>query len=236
MRNELLDKAEEALIKKDGKTLVETADSALDEDENDAQAWLYLMRSFELLLPLESCKSSNEITCGRNAIEAADFENREAIIKEVYMYYLKRMLAVFRHDEKILADAKEIAGSFQKHHYFDATHAGELTYKEDEPFIHAVLSSFTYAFELFDEIDEAWLKKDDQLKAMCEKLAYQWQRTYSYLEIRYEFYRKRLSDESIEWGLLQYGRLLKHVENKTEIIRKKVAFNLLDLDQTHYLR
>lgn len=236
MREDKVKEIRTALTEKRGQEVYDMANAALDEDEEDSQAWYFLMRSFELLLPVEGYQASNELTCGKYAMEYAAAEVRDAMEARVCSFYLEKALNVLEFEEKKLADAKEIAGFYQRKVYFDARNAGAITFEKDKPLIDAVRASFEYVFALFEGVPEQVVRENRVINSLCRKLARQWQRTYSYLEIRYEFYGKRLSDEDIRYGLERYAELLKDVAGAEEIAAKPVPFNLFQWDQMEYLR
>ncbi len=235
MTEETQEKIRSAIEHKKGQEAYDLANAVLDEDEDDAWAWFYLMKTFELLLPVEQYQASNELTCGENAIECAGADEQEAMAAKVYAFYLEKARNVLELDEKKLSDAREIANFYQRRVYFDERKAASETYEEDRPLIDAVRRSFHYAFALFDGVDRGMIRMNRVLEQLATKLAHQWRRTYSYVEIRYEFYGGRLSDEDIKKGLKGYAHLLRDVADAESILEKPAPFNLFQWDQVSYL-
>ncbi|MCD8021901.1 MAG: hypothetical protein LUF30_02600 [Lachnospiraceae bacterium] len=235
MTEDEISRVKTELKNKKGKEAYAIANAVLEADEEDSQAWYYLMQTFELVLPIDRYQSSNELTCGENAIDCASSDEKAGMAAQVYAFYLRKAQNVLEYEEKKLADAREIASYFQRKVYFDEVGAVKMTFEKDKPLIQAVQRSFSYVFDLFDGVAREAVRSNPDLNALCGLLARQWRRTYSYLEIRYEFYRKQLTEDEIRYGLERYAHLLRDVTDADSIIEKTVPFNLHQWDQKEYL-
>ncbi len=231
----MLKQAEEALRGGDGRQSMELADRILDQDETCVTAWLIAMKSFQLLLPIEAYKASNEIDCARFAVRFAGPGEKYRVRKQIYRFFLDKILAVLKRDEKVLADGRSVIHFYQKTVYFDAQGAPERTRREDQPVVDAVLKSFAYYRELFEYITDGALKRNASLNRLAAETARQWQRTCSYLEIRFEMYHMSLSREMVEEFLRQYARFLRAVKGREEWIRVLLPFNIYRMDQASFL-
>lgn len=234
-REQLLSEAEDALRTGDGKRSMELADRVLDEDESCVTAWLIAMKSFQLFLPVEECQASNEIKCARFAIRFAAPKEKYRVRKQVYEFFLHKIVAVLKRDEQALADGREVVGFYQRLAYLDASRAPERTAEKDRPLVEAVLKSFAYCRELFDFIPDSALKRNAGWNRLAAEAAVQWQRTCSYLEIRFEMYHRTMSQEMAKDCVKQYARFLRAVKNREELIGKALPFNLYHLDAASYL-
>lgn len=232
---ELLQQAQEALRRKEGKTAMELADQILDQDETCVTAWLIAMKSFQLILPIQAYQAENELECARYAIRFAGKEAKYAVRMEVYTFFMNKILTVLQRDEEVLADGRAIVSFYQRVSYFDATHAAQKTLEEDRPVTEAVRGTFDYCSQLFDFIPDSAIRKSAKLNKLAAEVARQWQRTYSRLEMRYELCHTRMTAEAVEYGLRRYGRYLRAVKGREELIRVPVSFNLDRLDQSAFL-
>lgn len=232
---QLVSQAEEALRAGDGKRSMELANQALDAEETCVTAWLVAMKSFQLLLPIEAYQASNEIKCARYAIRFAPSREKYQVRKQVYEFFLHKILEVLKRDEEVLADGREVVSLYQRLVYFDASHAPEKTAQEDRPVVDAVLKSFAYCRELFEFIPDSAFKRNAGWNRLAAEAAGQWQRTCSYLEIRFEMYHRTMSKEMTEDCLKQYARFLRAVKDREELIRRPIPFNIYRLDSVSYL-
>ena len=233
--NGLLCQAEEALLKKDGKRAMLLAGQVLDLDERCVTAWLIAMKSFQLLLPIEEYRASNEIDCAKYAIRFAGPREKYQVRQQVYRFFLNKIIEVLRRDEEVLADGRSVVSFYQRTVYFHASKAPELTMKEDRPVVEAVMSSFIYCRELFDFIPDSAVKKSAGLNHMAAQAAGQWQRTCGYLEMRFELYHRTLSQETVESCLKQYARFLRAVRNREELMKKAAPYHIYRLDQEAFI-
>lgn len=227
--------AEEALRTGDGKRSMELANQALDEDETCVRAWLIAMKSFQLLLPVEAYEASNEIRCAGYAARFAPPREKYRVRKQIYEFFLHKILEVLKRDREVLADGRQVVSLYQRTVYFDAAHASEKTAREDRPVTDAVLKSFAYCRELFDFIPDSAIKRSAALNGLAAEAAAGWERTCGYLEARFEMYRRTMSREMTEDCLRQYARFLRAVKNREERIRRPAAFNIYRLEQASYL-
>lgn len=234
-RSVLLEQAEAALRAGEGKRSMELADQILNQDETCVTAWLIAMKSFQLLLPIEAYEASNEIDCARYAIRFAGPGEKYRVRKQVYRFFLDKILAVLKQDEKVLADGRSVISFYQRTVYFDAKRAPERTRREDQPVVDAVLKSFAYCRELFEFIPDGAFKRNASWNRLAAEVARQWQRTCSYLEIRFEMYHMTLSREMVEEFLKQYVRFLRAVREREELIRVPLPFNIYRIDPVLFL-
>jgi hypothetical protein len=230
----LLHEAAAALQKKDGRRAMELADQILAQDETCSEAWLIAMKCFQLLYPIDQYNAENELTCARYAIRFAPKERKYAVRKQVYSFLLTKVHEVLARDAEVLGDGRSILSFYQRTVYFDATHAGARTMEEDRPVREAVERSFDYCKALFEAIPGSAIAKNAQLNAAAAEVAHQWQRTYSYLEMRYEMYHTTLSRSAVEDGLRQYARFLRNVKGRETLLATPVPFNIYRLDQTAF--
>jgi hypothetical protein len=196
---------------------MELADQILAQDETCSEAWLIAMKCFQLLYPIEQYNAENELTCARYAIRFAPKERKYAVRKQVYSFLLTKVHEVLARDAEVLGDGRSILSFYQRTVYFDATHAGARTMEE-----------------LFEAIPGSAIAKNAQLNAAAAEVAHQWQRTYSYLEMRYEMYHTTLSRSAVEDGLRQYARFLRNVKGRETLLATPVPFNIYRLDQTTF--
>lgn len=234
-RERLLWEAEDALRAGDGKRSMELADRVLEGDEACATAWLIAMKSFQLLLPVEACQASNETRCARYAIRFAAPGEKYGVKKQVYEFFLHRIVAVLKRDEQALADGRDVAGFYQRLAYLDASHAAERTAERDRALVEAVLKSFAYCRELFDFIPDRALRRNAGWNSLAAEAAVQWRWTCSYLEMRFEMYHRTMSRELSEDCVRQYARFLRAVKDRDERILAPLPFNLYGLAAASYL-
>ena len=234
LRKRLLSEAEEALRTKDGRRSMELADRVLEEDERCAAAWLIAMKSFQLFLPIEACQASNEIECARYAIRFAAPGEKYRMRKQVYEFFLHKIIAVLKRDEQALADGREAMSFYQRLAYLDASHAPQKTAQWDRPLVEAVQKSFVYCRELFEFIPDSALKRNAGWNRLAAEAAEQWKRTCSYLEIRFEMYRWTMSREMAEDCVRQYARFLRAVRDRDERLRETLPFDRYHPDAASY--
>lgn len=231
----MLRQAEEALRRGDGHTALQLADQALEQDEGCWEAWYIAMQCFQLIYPIDNYDASNELECARCAIRCAPKERKYRVRKQVYQFLLDKIIDVLKRDAEVLADGRELLGSFQRAAYFDATGAPGKIRQEDAPVIEAVQRSFAYCMALFEAIPDGALRRSAALNAKAAAAADQWQKTVSFLALRMGLYRCQMSREQIREALKTYGRYLRAVKGREAIMAKTVAFNTIQEPQLPYL-
>lgn len=233
---ELLRQAREALENKNGKLALELTCQMVDLDENCVEMWLIAMKSFQWIYPIDGYDPNNELTCGRNALESALPEDRERVAKEIYRFYLDKILQVLKQDAQVLADGREIMTFYQARAYANSGTAIALTCQKDEPLVNAVLKSFEYCKALFEDVPAGTLRADAGLNEMARSAAIQWRQTYNYLEMRFEMYGTNLPRRMVEEGLRQYARFLRTIKDRKDLMEPPIPFNnVCKLDQLSFL-
>lgn len=233
--NELVEKAREALYRQDGRQALEWADKALEQDERCYEAWLIAMQSFQLFLPIDSYDSSNEISCARYAIRFAPAQKKAQVRKQVYAFLLNKVLEVLERDAQVLSDGRELVSFYQRTSYFDASGAPDKARTHDAPLMQAAERSFGYCSALFDAVPPSAIRRSRVLETLAERIADQWQRTYSFYAMRMGLVRCQMTQEGVQAGLRQYAQYLRPVRHAEEILRKTVPFNTVGEDQLAYL-
>ena len=232
--DDLLQKAQEALYRKDGRAALDFVRQLLDREERNSQAWFVAMQCFQLIYPIEQYDASNELTCAKYAIRFAAKENRYHLRKSIYSFFMTKILEVLRRDAEVLSDGRELIGFYQRTVYFDATGAAEKTRQQDAPVMDAVNKSFAYCEALFDFIPDSFLRRNQSLNARAAEIARQWQTTYSYVAMRAGLYHLELTPEQIRYGLCRYARYLRAVKNGEALIREIAPYNTIHEDQSKY--
>lgn len=233
--NKLLAGAREALLRQDGKTALDLADKALEQDETCFEAWLIAMQSFQLFLPIDAYAPENELGCARYAIRFAPKEQKSRVRTQVYTFLLGKVLEVLRRDAQVLSDGRELVGFYQRTVYFDAGGAAEKARLHDQPVMQAVQKSFSYCEALFAAVPPSAIRRSRRLNDMAAGIADQWQQTYSFYAMRMGMVRYEMTREGIQDGLKKYAFYLRSVRSAEEIIRKTVPFNTTGEDQLAYL-
>lgn len=233
---EWLRQAEEALEKKDGQTALELVNRILDQEEGCVKAWLIAMKSFQLILPIEKYQAENELRCARAAIYYAPKPEKYRVRKQVYLFLMTKILDVLKRDVEVLGDGRDLIGYYQRTVYFDASGAAQKTADRDQPVREAVMATFPYCKELFAFIPDSFLKKNRECSRQAAQVAAQWVRTMNFLEMRFELYRRTMTEDYVKEGLRQYARYLRAVKNKEELLAQEVAFNIYHLDQMTFLQ
>lgn len=231
---ELLRQAESALEKKDGHAALELAGQVLDQEESCVTAWLIAMKSFQLILPIEKYQAENELHCAKAAIHYASKEEKYRIRKQVYLFLMTKILDVLKRDVEVLGDGRDLISYYQRTVYFDAEGAAQKTADRDRSVREAVMGTFAYCHELFAFIPDSFIKKNGACNRKAAEVAAQWARTMNFLEMRFELYRRTMTEEYVREGLRQYARYLRAVKNGEEILAQGVAFNIYHLDQRQF--
>ncbi len=232
---ELLHQAEEALERRDGRLALELASRLVDQDETCAQAWLIAMKCFQLLYPIDLYDPNNELTCGRSAIAAAPPREKGPVRRQVYSFYLTKILEVLSRDAQVLADGREILGFYQRLSASDPAHAVRRAMERDNEVVAAVQRSFQYCHSLFDAIPPSALRRSAALNARVREVAVQWRKTYSYLELRFELYGCTMPPAMAEEGVRRYAHFLRTLPDREALLAAPLPFNLRSLDQLSYL-
>lgn len=231
----MLRQAEEALRRGDGQTALRLADQALEQDEQNWEAWYIAMQCFQLIYPIEDCDAANELECARYAIRFAPKEKKYRVRKQVYTFLMDKILGVLQRSAEVLADGRELLNEYQRQAYFDASAASQKAREMDAPVLSAVQHSFTYCQALFEAIPDSAIRRNVALNAKAAEVAQQWQKTVSCLAMRIGLYRCQMSRENVQDALRVYGRYLRAVRDKEAIMQRTVAFNTLQEPQLPYL-
>lgn len=231
----MLRQAEEALRRGDGQSALRLADQALEQDEQNWEAWYIAMQCFQLIYPIEDCDAANELECARYAIRFAPKEKKYRVRKQVYTFLMDKILGVLQRSAEVLADGRELLNEYQRQAYFDASAASQKAREMDVPVLSAVQHSFTYCQALFEAIPDSAIRRNAALNAKAAEVAQQWQKTVSCLAMRIGLYRCQMSRENVQDALRVYGRYLRAVRDKEAIMQRTVAFNTLQEPQLPYL-
>lgn len=232
----MLRQAEEALQKGDGQTALQLADQVLEKDETNWEAWYIAMQCFQFLHPAEKGDAQSELACARYAIRFAPKEKKYRVRKQVYTFLMDKIISVLHRCGDVLSDGRELLGEYQRLAYFDASGAPKKTREMDAKVLAAVKSSSTYCQTLFAAIPDSAISRNGQLNARAAEVAQQWQQMVSYLALRMGLYREQLTRAQIEEALAIYGRYLRAVRGKEQIMQKTVAFNTLQVPQMPFLQ
>lgn len=231
----MLRQAEESLRRGDGQTALRLADQALEQDEQNWEAWYIAMQCFQLIYPIEDCDAANELECARYAIRFAPKEKKYRVRKQVYTFLMDKILGVLQRSAEVLADGRELLNEYQRQAYFDASAASQKAREMDAPVLSAVQHSFAYCQALFEAIPDSAIRRNAALNAKAAEVAQQWQKTVSCLAMRIGLYRCQMSRENVQDALRVYGRYLRAVRDKEAIMQRTVAFNTLQEPQLPYL-
>lgn len=231
----MLRQAEEALRRGDGQSALRLADQALEQDEQNWEAWYIAMQCFQLIYPIEDCDAANELECARYAIRFAPKEKKYRVRKQVYTFLMDKIFGVLQRSAEVLADGRELLNEYQRQAYFDASAASQKAREMDAPVLSAVQHSFTYCQALFEAIPDSAIRRNAALNAKAAEVAQQWQKTVSCLAMRIGLYRCQMSRENVQDALRVYGRYLRAVRDKEAIMQRTVAFNTLQEPQLPYL-
>ena len=215
-------RAQTALYEKDGKTALQLTDEILESDEHNSQAWFLAMQCFQFLYPIDGYDAENELTCARYAIRFAAPKEKYRMKKQVYLFFLEKILTVLQRDADVLADGKELLGFYQRTVYFDAAGAAEKTRAHDESVMSAVQKSFAYCEALFDFIPDSAIRASRELSNKATEVAQAWKRTYGFVAMRVGLYHLELTQEQISGAKDRYARYLRAVKNGEEILKETV--------------
>lgn len=232
----MLRQAEEALKKGDGQTALQLVDQVLEADECNWEAWYIAMQCFQMIYPADVCEASGELESARYAIRFAPKEKKYRVRKQVYLFLMERIIAVLKRSSEVLSDGRELLSEYQRLAYFDASGAPKKTREMDTPVLSAVQHSFVYCQALFEAIPDSAIRRNSALNDKAAEVAQHWQQAVNYLALRMGLYRYQLTRENVQDALRIYGRYLRAVKNKEQIMQKTVAFNTLQVPQMPYLQ
>lgn len=222
--------AQEALTRGDGMRALTLASQVLAEDDACSRAWLVAMQCYQHLGSADTLDPDQEITCGRCAIQTASRAEKYAVSKQVYQFYLARILSILHRCAETLADGKAVVEFYQRTVYFDAAGASQRAMTQDAPTVRAVLRALDACVALFEAIPDSALRRSAALRANALAVAHQWRKTYAYLEMRFELYHSTLSREMVALGLAQYARFLRTLPEREALLASPIPFNLYHLD------
>lgn len=213
-----LDLSRSAIEAGNGEAAIEYANKALEIAPKDSRAWLLKMKAVELIATVGDLKLKDMLESGKNAMAFADNDELKAKTEEdVYEYYLKRALALFKFATNNLSDTADIQRTFNQLKVVNFLTASNSTLKIDSKFINLYDNLNTEAYALTSYVpDEALVQYHDLVRLLGE-CAKQYRYATNALEGRYSIYYASLADSSKKYR----EKCAQEMENRANIALEK---------------
>lgn len=188
----LLKLAKNALDSANGDEAYRFANKALEIAPENADAWFIKMKSVGLTAILKDLKVNDVLAAGKKVIEYNPSKARE-----VYLYYLEKMLNDLKFCMTHMSDTQAIKDLYDANVRVNAFKATENTLKSDT-ICDIILQQAELVVYLRYAVPNSLVSSDEEIAKLVGECAKQWIYYTNSINDRFNVYQSKLSDEAVE--------------------------------------
>lgn len=194
----LLEIAQSSLKGGNGKEAFEYSNKALEIKIDSSEAWLVKMRALEYVGTVGDPRITEVITCGQNAIQYAEQNQKDNVENEVYTYYLNRARSLLLLASERIRDVEQLKQTFQAMSVASALTAAQKTSQLDSEAINIIEGLATNALLLKVTVPEDAIKINRDYQQIVVDIANEYVIYTKGLIERYRIYGSQLIDSAID--------------------------------------
>lgn len=198
----LLKIAKNALASVNGEEAYLYANKALEISPENADAWFIKMKAVGLTAILKDLKVNDVLSAGKNVIKLNPNK-----AKEVYVYYLTKMLSDLKFCMQQMADTESIKKLYEANCAVNAWNATEKTLNSDT-ICNTIMQQAKLVVFLRYAVPTSLVSKDTEIARLVGECSKQWIYYTNSINDRFNVYQTRLSDSAVE----EYRSILNKIK------------------------